>query len=420
LAAGKGERMWPLTSTRPKPLVEVLCKPLLEYHVEALKKAGIKKVVLAVHYQEEIMKKKAEELSSKIGIEIKTVKQSTPLGTGHAVLEMIEKESILEDIVVLYSDIFMTPHMLEKSIKKLSSSTDYAIAAAKVPDVSKYGALLLSPSGKLLKIMEKSKTLEGKEGLVNAGMMMLNAGDLSEAIRRTEPSERGELELTSAIELLTKKIDISVLELDGEWMDVGTPWDLIRANETSLKEICREMKVEEEECVIFDEQKITIEDPVIINGPVMIKGNAELGPCAHIRENTILCGDNKIGFSVQVKNSIIMKGAKVPHLNYVGDSIVGERTNLGAGTITANVRHDGKNVKSMLKGSLVDTGRKKLGAIIGDYVKTGINTSILPGVKIGAWAWINAGCIVDRDVPDRAVLKCEQERKHITREEDKT
>lgn len=411
--------MWPLTSTRPKPLVEVLCRPLIEYHIEALKKAGIKKIILAVHSNEKMIREKAEEIGLKLGIEIKAIRQSIPMGTGHAVMEVIEKEGLREDVLVVYSDVFMPTSILEKSIEKIISSNNYTIAAARVQDVSKYGAIEMDSSGKLLKIIEKSKDLEGKTGLVNAGMLEINADELLEALRKTKLSERGELELTSAIELLSKKEDIFVMELDGEWMDVGTPWDLIKANEVSLRDLCKKMKVEEEECVIFDEQKVLIEDPVIIKGPVMIKGNVELGPCTHIREYSIICGDNKIGFSVQVKNSIIMRGAKLPHLNYVGDSIVGEKANLGAGTITANVRHDGKNVRSLLKGVLVDTGRKKLGAIIGDGVKTGINTSILPGVKIGAGAWINAGCIVDRDVPDLAVLKCEQEKKYFARKEDK-
>jgi len=419
LAAGKGERMWPLTSTRPKPLVEVLCRPLIEYQLEALKKAGIQKIALVVHSHEDAMKRKAAELSSKLSVELTVIKQSSPLGTGHALMEAIEKGGIEGEIIVLYSDIFMTPSKLQSSLEKITSSPLPSIAASRVEDLSKYGALEVSQSGHLSRIWEKSSELSGREGLANAGIMKLDAREIMEELRKTKPSERGEIELTSAVESLSKKEDVSVVELEGEWMDVGTPWDLLRANEAALRELCRGAKVELDECVMFDEERAVIEDPVVIRGPVFIKGNVELGPCTHVREYSVICGENKLGFSVQVKNSILMRGAKVPHLNYVGDSIIGEGVNLGAGTITANVRHDGKSVKSLLKGVLTDTGRRKFGTVIGDEARTGINTSILPGVKIGAGAWINAGCIVDRDVPDRAILKCEQTRSYALREDDR-
>jgi bifunctional UDP-N-acetylglucosamine pyrophosphorylase/glucosamine-1-phosphate N-acetyltransferase len=103
---------------------------------------------------------------------------------------------------------------------------------------------------------------------------------------------------------------------------------------------------------------------------------------------------------VEVKNSILMDRAATPHLSYVGDSVIGERSNLGAGTITANVRHDGKNVMSAVKGAQVDSGRRKLGAIIGDDVHTGINTSIYPGRKLWPNTSTYPGEVVRRDIAD--------------------
>jgi len=100
-----------------------------------------------------------------------------------------------------------------------------------------------------------------------------------------------------------------------------------------------------------------------------------------------------------------MDRAKVPHLSYVGDSIVGAGCSLGAGTITANLRFDDQPIISMVKGRRVDTGRRKLGAIIGDNVRTGINVSLLPGVKIGSGAWIGPGVTVSRDVVAGARIK---------------
>jgi len=143
-----------------------------------------------------------------------------------------------------------------------------------------------------------------------------------------------------------------------------------------------------------------------VEGPLFLGNGASIGPFSRIRGPVVLCDGAKIGFSVEVKGSVVLENARVPHLSYVGDSVLGESVNLGAGTITANLRHDNKPVKTMVKGKLVSTGMRKFGAVLGGYSKTGINTSILPGVKIGSYAWVGAGCIVDRDVPDNTIVKC--------------
>jgi len=100
-----------------------------------------------------------------------------------------------------------------------------------------------------------------------------------------------------------------------------------------------------------------------------------------------------------------MAETKIPHLSYVGDSILGEGCSLGAGTITANLRFDNAKVKSKVRGALVASNRRKLGAILGDKVKTGINVSILPGVKIGSGAWLGPGAIVEKDVVSGARIR---------------
>ena len=116
-----------------------------------------------------------------------------------------------------------------------------------------------------------------------------------------------------------------------------------------------------------------------IVGPVMIGDNCDIGPNCYIRPSTSIGNNCHIGAAVELKNSIIMNGCKIPHHNYMGDSIIGENCNLGAGTKIANLRLDKANIKINGK----DTGRRKLGAIIGDNVKTGINSSINVGTLIG-------------------------------------
>jgi bifunctional UDP-N-acetylglucosamine pyrophosphorylase/glucosamine-1-phosphate N-acetyltransferase len=138
-----------------------------------------------------------------------------------------------------------------------------------------------------------------------------------------------------------------------------------------------------------------------IVGPVIIGEGCEIGPNCYIRPSTTI-GDNcHIGAATEVKNSIIMNGSKIPHLNYVGDSIIGEGCNLGAGTKIANLRLDKQNIRV----NNIDTKRRKLGAIIGDNVETGINVSINVGSVIGNSAFIGPGAVVSGTVlPNSKIL----------------
>jgi bifunctional UDP-N-acetylglucosamine pyrophosphorylase/glucosamine-1-phosphate N-acetyltransferase len=103
-----------------------------------------------------------------------------------------------------------------------------------------------------------------------------------------------------------------------------------------------------------------------------------------------------------------MNGTKIPHLSYVGDSVIGEDCNLGAGTITANIRFDERPLRMRVKGRMQETGRRKIGTIMGDRVQTGINTSILPGVRIGSDSWIGPGLVLTKDVPSKRTVLAKQ------------
>ena len=139
----------------------------------------------------------------------------------------------------------------------------------------------------------------------------------------------------------------------------------------------------------------------------------KIGPHARIRPFTSLEANVVVGLGCDVKNSIIMNGSKVPHLSYVGDSILGEHCNLGAGTMTANVRFDKRTIRMSIKNQMVDSGREKLGVIMGDHAETGINVSLKPGVRIGSGSWVGPGAIVSEDLPTGKVLLVKQG--HITK-----
>lgn len=145
-----------------------------------------------------------------------------------------------------------------------------------------------------------------------------------------------------------------------------------------------------------------------IEGPAYIGEHSDIGPNCYIRPCTSIGRKVRIGNACEIKNSIIMDGVHIGHLSYVGDSIVGENCNLGAGTITANYRLDAGTVKMMVKDKLVDSGRTKLGAVLGDNVKTGINALFMPGVKVGNNCWIGPNVVVYRDVPPNTALFLKQ------------
>ncbi len=137
---------------------------------------------------------------------------------------------------------------------------------------------------------------------------------------------------------------------------------------------------------------------VFIEGNVVIGEGCKIGPNCYVRGSTAIGDRCHIGQSVEIKNSIILSGTNVGHLSYVGDSILGENVNFGAGTIVSNFRHDGRNHLSAVKSVLTDTGRRKFGAVVGDGVHTGIGTLVYPGRKIGAGMFTLPGDIIRRDL----------------------
>lgn len=137
---------------------------------------------------------------------------------------------------------------------------------------------------------------------------------------------------------------------------------------------------------------------VYIEGNVVIGEHCKIGPNAYLRGFTSIGDHCHIGQAVEVKNSIVYSGSSIAHLSYCGDSIIGEKVNLGAGTIISNYRHDKRNHFSMVAGELVDTGRLKFGAILGDAVHTGIHTSIYPGRKLWPGSSTRPGDIVQKDI----------------------
>lgn len=183
------------------------------------------------------------------------------------------------------------------------------------------------------------------------------------------------------------------------------PWDLLRVNEETVGAIAADDIRGEVSPAAHIEGKLVlgagsrILPGVYIEGNVIIGEHCKIGPNCYVRGSTAIGDHCHIGQSVEIKNCLIGSHTNVGHLSYVGDSVLGDGVNFGAGTTTSNFRHDGKSHRSMVAGVLIDTGRRKFGAIIGDGVHTGIHTAIYPGRKLGPNASTRPGDIVQHDLP---------------------
>lgn len=155
----------------------------------------------------------------------------------------------------------------------------------------------------------------------------------------------------------------------------------------------------------------------VIEGPVYIGQDVEIRPGAYLRGGVWIGDGCVVGAKTEIKHAILLPHAKAPHLNYVGDSILGADVNLGAGTILSNFRHDGGVVRipripanGDRGGERIDTGRRKLGAILGDGVLTGCNSVLHPGVVVGRGTQIYPGVQLRSGIyPERSLVKLKQE-----------
>lgn len=401
LAAGKGERLWPLTETKAKPLLPIANKPMVQRTVEALVSAGIQDLLMVVGYRSESVREKLGDGTSH-HCRIEYVVQKTQAGTADALAKVRTSLKGEERFIVVYGDDYYENRAVKQFVANSRENPGITLTTAKVDDASQFGTVD-SRNGQVLRIREKIP--QHKPGIVNVGLYVMN-GSIFSPLEKTARSKRGEYELTESLNMLIEGGERvqSIMLGDEEWLGVSYPWDLLLANERAMAvQTTRMLKGTIEDGARIEGPVVVEENSIIkagsrIEGPVHIGKNCQIGPSAYIRPYTSVGDGVKIGTACEVKNSIIMANSKIPHLSYIGDSILGEECSLGAGTITANLRFDEAEVKSRVRGTLVNSGRRKLGATIGDEVRTGINVSVFPGVKIGPKSWIGPGAIVDKDL----------------------
>ena len=377
LAAGEGTRMRPLTETVPKPMLPVADRPLCAHTADAAVDAGASELVIVVGYE-------ADAVRSFFGDEYRDVPVSIAIqerqrGTADAV--RAARPQLDGPFAVLNGD-----NLYESSDIETLFDAAPSIAAIEVDDPQNYGVLSTTADDRVTDIVEKPD--DPPSNLANAGaytfpkraIEWLDVGE----------SERGEYELTDVIARMIESAQVTPVPVS-EWLDVGRPWELLAVNDGDIADGA------ELRGSVVVEDGATIEPGVVIEGPAIVRSGAEIGPNAYIRGATLIGVECHVGHGVEIKNSVLMTGTNVPHLSYVGDSLLGPDVNFGAGTQVANLRHDEEPVYQTVKGRRVSTGRRKYGVVAGPGAKTGINTSLAPGVVLSAKSRTDPGESVTRD-----------------------
>ncbi|MFX1365274.1 MAG: bifunctional sugar-1-phosphate nucleotidylyltransferase/acetyltransferase [Promethearchaeota archaeon] len=404
LAAGEGKRLRPITSSLPKPMILLLGKPILEHIIMGLKKIGIDHILIIVGYKQEIIKEYFDKAATQINVKIEYIEQEEYLGTANAA--SYAKKFVKDDsFLMMYGDIFVDTEIFKDILQKYNQNkVDGLIALKKVKNPQDYGIITLNSQGLVEKIIEKPTIQQMAGNLANAGIYIFNHL-IFKAIDKTQKSPRDEYEFTDSIQILTNELNGKIVGFPLEdyfWNDIGLPWQLFDTNHFLLDKLKKEINGNVEENVkingeVFIGKNTIIKSGTYIQGPCFIGENNRIGPNAFLRPYTSIENNCHIGMS-EIKNSLIFSDSSVPHFNYVGDSIICSKVNLGAGTKLSNLRFDKKSIKMKINNKLIDSGRRKLGAIIGPNSQTGINTSIMCGKKVGQNSIIGAHTIVDEDV----------------------
>lgn len=400
MAAGKGTRM---KSKKSKLVHKIYGKEIIRRAVENVKRAGIEEVITVVGYQK-------EQIEEVLKDTVKYAIQDEQLGTGHAVIQAAKLlEGRKGKVLVLNGDHpIMRPETLKNLVELSKQRGESATILTMVHDnILPYGKIIHDENGNIKQIIEhKDCTLEQQQiREVNLGMYCFDIEELQKALKELKNDNvQKEYYLTDVIKIMYDKglkTGSIVVSDNAEVLGVNDRMDLqILTKALQLRINTEHMRngvtIEDiNNTYIYDDVEIGI-DTVIhpnttIKSGVVIGEDCEIGPNAYVREGCRLSDKVKIGSFVEIKKAIIGEGTKVPHLSYMGDCEIGEKTNIGCGTITCN--YDGFN---------------KSKTIIGENSFIGSNTNLVAPVNLGRNTFVAAGSTITDDVPDDSLAIARQ------------
>ena len=390
MAAGLGTRM---RSSTPKHLHPLLGRRVVDWVLAAAREAGAEPIVVV-----------ASPTTADGFDEVEVAVQEKPLGTGDAIRAARPKLAALDgDVLVLSGDTpLLTPDVLRDLVeahrRERASAT---VLSFEPPDPRAYGRLVRDGTGRLARIVEAADATPDELDLreVNSSIYVFATAKLWPVLERLQPhNAQGELYLTDAIGFLVgdgEPVAIHVASDAVAAEGINTRAELAAAAATLRDRIndahmLAGVTIVDPHSTWIDagveiEPDVTIHPFTVVRGEVRIASGAEIGPFAFIRPGTRVGEDAKIGTFVEVKKSTVGARTKIPHLSYIGDAEIGENTNIAAGNITANFKHE--------------PGQPKATTRIGSNVRTGVDNTFDAPVEVGDDAWLAPGAVITDDVP---------------------
>ena len=377
LAAGKGERLWPLTENRPKPMIPVANRPLLEHIIEALAAAGVSEVVLVVGSNRERVQRYFED-GANWGVDITYVVQDPQLGTGHALLQAESK--IGESFLALNGDRIIDKSLLEDVWQRHHETTDPVMGVTQVATPSQFGVVNLD-GDTVVGIEEQPIPELATSDFINAGVYAFDPSIFA-AIRRTD--SYGELALTDTLDEQLTDQQIRAVRYDGRWLDVSEPWDLLAVNDALIAD----GHFGQPEDARIDESAVVADATVCGEDVVVHPQAAVLGG--------VTLGDNvRVGPGAVVENSILLPDSTIETGATVNDCIVGANTTIGPNTTIEGGTTD------VVIGDTVHQN-VRFGALAGDNVDIGGNVTIEPGAIVGNDTTVDSATVVTGRVSDNS------------------
>ena len=408
LAAGESSRFKPLSDKRHKGLTEVFGRPIISHTIEELRNAGVDEVIVVQGPDRGIEDELSDEADH-------FVVQEEPKGMGNA---LRQAQHLLDDkFLVLTPYRANAAQFFEPMIEKAEEEeSDIVFVSTPTEEPGKYGILELDGNGKAVDMIEKPDPKEAPSNQKVVGMYLLDESFFD----YLNDVETWEYQYEDALSEQMSGEPASVLKIEEETNSIKYPWDLFSVIEELMEEKDENIS---EKASIADSAKIEgdviIEDGAkifenaVIRGPAYIGEDATVGNNALVRDHVAIEKGATVGTNSEVKNSIFQPHSSL-HSGYIGDSIVGKNTKIGAGTVTANREFRKEGDRPDIESSLLgkdyskDTGRDFMGAVIGDNVDIGVNVSLMPGVQVGSDAKIGPGTVVHENVENNQTVYVDQ------------
>jgi bifunctional UDP-N-acetylglucosamine pyrophosphorylase/glucosamine-1-phosphate N-acetyltransferase len=406
LAGGEGKRVFPLAVNRPKPMFKLLGKPLIHHVIDTLKEAGLKDYVVVVGHRGEQIKDYLKD-GKELGVNIQYTVQKQSLGMADA-LKTAEKLAEDNFFVVNADDVFEASLIKQMNRQFKEGNAEIVLSCKPVKETWKFGIIQVEDE-KVTDFVEKPPKGNEPSNLAVVGVYIL-AKQIFDYYRKIPVSDH---QYEDAILAFIKDRNVvKAVSYDRFFAGYKYPWDLFTINKHLMDKKLTKQTIEEN--VKLSEQA-SVEGNVwigkgakvfanaCINGPCYIGENSVVGNNSLVRDYTSLGRGCVVGYSTEVKHSLVGDDCWF-HTNYVGDSIIGNNCLFGAGAITANYRFDEKNVPVWVGDKRVDSGTNKLGAIIGDNCKTGINACLEPGVKVGPQSMVGPNVDLQADLEPETII----------------